>query len=155
MENQSDVRLQNNPVKAWSPDLRPSSSRWRPAGKGGIAGTLQQPAEYIAEEAWKYAEGERKVQALAWKAQKEVPIWFKKKIVKYYWFNKYYRAKTFSEKKFRPKNGNSELQKSAKFRTYQSKRQYKNNKSTKFRNRQYCRRSDGSYGFCSADRKHY
>ena len=86
------------PFKSWSPDLSTGKGARPVTPKGGIAGAFSQPAEYLGRYAWEHYGGTEKTRALAWKAQKEVPIWFKKQIVNTYWFNKYY-AKKVSPKK--------------------------------------------------------
>ncbi len=81
------------PARYHQPDLL-YGSKFKPVGvKGGIAGALQQPVEYLGRYAWENYGGVEKTRALAWKAQKEVPIWFKKEIVNTFWFKKYYAKK--------------------------------------------------------------
>jgi len=53
-------------------------------GKAGIAGAFEQPARYLATRAYEWYQPERRIQALRWKAQREVPPWLKGKFFNWY-----------------------------------------------------------------------
>ncbi len=119
------------PYRGWVPDI--STKNPSLGIKGGVLGSIQQPAEYLGRYAWKYYGGDKKVQALAWKAQKEVPVWAKKKVIHRYYWDKYY-AKVQIKKKFNAKASGTKLQESSQLRTYQSKRNYYYSKKSKYWN---------------------
>ena len=109
---------ENSPYKTYLPDLQYRSRYASPVGKGGVTGALGQPAEYIARYAWKHYGGTEKTRALGLLAQKEIPIWIKKQILRKYHYNKYYAVPKDEKKKFYDsKNGYSKLQKGARSRT--------------------------------------
>lgn len=89
-------------------------------GKGGIGGVLDQPVKYLSDWAYEKYQVERKARALGYYAQYHGRRFAQKQIVKYYYWNKYYRAKIPKKYEKKPSRyGYSKFQKSAKFRPNQ------------------------------------
>ncbi len=105
------------PYKYYQPDLYHGKSSFRPVGKGGILGTLQQPAEYTGRYAWKHYGGTEKTRALALKAQHDIPPWVINRILKFgsNWYQ--YGIPKRQTKKYATKSSYQKLQKSSKLRT--------------------------------------
>ncbi len=132
----------DNPIKMpWQDVFR---NRPGPIGKGGIAGAFEQPASYLSDYAWRHYGGTEKTRALALKAQHDIPPWARRKIVKYYWFNKYYRAKKIS-KKFNAQGRHPEFQKGVKRRAGKSSSKY-------YPKSKPCKR--GRFGRCWPNRRY-
>lgn len=92
----------DSPYRYWMPDIHTKNPGF--GIKGGVTGALQQPAEYIGRYAWRHYGGTEKTRALAWKAQREIPLWLKKQIIHRYYWDKYY-AKTLQKKTHVKTNG--------------------------------------------------
>ncbi len=145
-------RTNDLPYRGYSPDLHTKNPGF--GVKGGIVGSLQQPAEYLGEYAWRHYGGAEKTRALALKAQHDIPPWLRNVIWRH-GSKRYQYAKTLSKSK---KNGSSKLskdiQKGTKFRASKS-RSYKGRFPTKFRHGQSCYWSKRTNRWSCSNRRYY